>query len=148
MNAAPLRVLRQAAQSQFLILSKSWPARLTDLLMPSLVAFVPLILGRSVAGVEAGENFAQVARTPDFAGFLLIGGGTFLLVTRAFWGFGHWLRQEMREGTLEALYLTPAPLPAVLAGSAWPLSSIQPPSLSGPCWLGLFYSELFSRRTS
>src|SRR5689334_1412585 len=98
MTASLAPILLQATRSQLLILSKGWPARLTDLLMPSLIAFVPLILGSSVAGEAAGANFAQVARTPDFAGFLLIGGGTFLLVTRAFWGFGHWLRQEMREG--------------------------------------------------
>jgi ABC-2 type transport system permease protein len=118
MSASLLNILLQTTRSQLLILGKGWPARLTDLLMPSLVAFVPLILGRTVAGEEAGANFAQVAQTPDFAGFLLIGGGVFLLVTRAFWGFGHWLRQEMREGTLETLYLAPAPIALVLAGVA------------------------------
>jgi ABC-2 type transport system permease protein len=145
MNGAPLRILRQTALSQLLILSKSWPARLTDLLMPSLVAFVPLILGRSVAGAEAGANFAQIARTPDFAGFLLIGGGTFLLVTRAFWGFGHWLRQEMREGTLEALYLTPAPMPAVLAGVGLAFILYSAAILIGAMLVGAFLFRIVFR---
>ena len=76
--------------------------------MPSAIAFVPIILGRAIAGDEAGTYFTTYADTPNFAGFLLIGGGAFLLVTRALWGFGHWLRQEMQTGTLESLYLTPA----------------------------------------
>ncbi|MEW5961201.1 MAG: ABC transporter permease, partial [Chloroflexota bacterium] len=49
---------------------------------------------------------------------LLIGGGTFLLVTRALWGFGHWIRQEMQGGTLEILYLAPGSMAAILAGVA------------------------------
>jgi ABC-2 type transport system permease protein len=86
--------------------------------MPSAVALVPIILGRAVGGGEASLNFARYTQTANFAGFLLIGGGIFLLVTRALWGFGHWLRQEMRSGTLETLVLAPAPLAAVLAGVA------------------------------
>ena len=62
--------------------------------------------------------FTAYADTPNFAGFLLIGGGAFLLVTRALWGFGHWLRQEMQTGTLESLYLTPASMATILAGVA------------------------------
>ena len=112
------RVLFQSTRMQLLILSKSWAARLSDLLMPSAMALVPIILGRAVAGNEAGFNFAQHTQTANFAGFLLIGGGTFLLVTRAFWGFGHWIRQEMFGGTLEILYLAPASMAAILAGVA------------------------------
>jgi ABC-2 type transport system permease protein len=100
------------------LLAKSWGARLADLLMPSAVTFVPILLAGAVAGDEAGFNFAHYAHTPNFAGFLLIGGGAFLLVTRAFWGFGNWLRQEMQSGTLETLYLTSTPLASVLAGVA------------------------------
>ncbi len=112
------RVLLQTSRIQLLILSKSWAARLSDLLMPSAIALVPIILGRAVAGAEAGLNFAQHTQTANFAGFLLVGGGTFLLVTRAFWGFGHWIRQEMQSGTLEILCLTPASMAAILAGVA------------------------------
>lgn len=112
------RVFFQTTRIQLLRLLKSWPARLLDLLMPALVAFVPIILGRTIAGGEAGFNFAQYAHTPNFTGFLLIGGGTFLLVTRAFWGFGNWVRQEMQSGTLESLYLAPASMSVILAGVA------------------------------
>jgi ABC-type multidrug transport system permease subunit len=111
-------VLFQTTRIQLLILSKSWAARLSDLLMPSAIALVPIILGRAVAGDEAGLNFAQHTQTTNFAGFLLIGGGAFMLVTRAFWGFGHWVRQEMQGGTLEILYLAPASMAAILAGVA------------------------------
>ena len=113
-----VRVLLQTTRMQLLILSKTWAARLSDLLMPSAIALGPIILGRAVAGDEAGLNFAQHTQTTNFAGFLLIGGGTFLLVTRAFWGFGHWIRQEMQGGTLEILYLAPASMATILAGVA------------------------------
>lgn len=112
------RVVRRTAGVQLKLLGRAWPARLADLLMPSAIALVPVILGRAVAGEQAGVNFARYAATANFAGFLLIGGGCFLLVTRALWGFGGWLRQSMAAGTLESLYLSPAPMPAILAGVA------------------------------
>jgi ABC-type multidrug transport system permease subunit len=111
-----MTILFYAARIQLLLLAKNWPARLTDLLMPAAVALVPILLGQAVAGQAAGVNFTQSAQTANFAGFLLIGGGGFFLVTRALWGFGHWLRQEMQTGTLESLYLAPASLALVLAG--------------------------------
>ncbi|MBN1991223.1 MAG: ABC transporter permease [Anaerolineae bacterium] len=113
-----MRVLGQTTRVQLIRLSKTWAARLTDLLMPSAIAFVPIILGKAIAGDEAGFNFAQYAHTANYAGFLLIGGGAFILVIRSFWGFGHWLRQEMQGGTLESLYLTPASMAVILAGVA------------------------------
>ncbi len=112
------RVLLQTTRIQLIRLSRTWTARLTDLLMPSAVAFIPILLGRTIAGGEAGFQFAQYTTTANFAGFLLIGGGAFLLVTRAFWGFGHWLQQEMRSGVLENLYLAPASMATILAGVA------------------------------
>ncbi len=112
------RVLWATTRIQLLRLSKTWAARLTDLLMPSAVAFVPIILARALAGQEAGAYFVQYTDTANFAGFLLIGGGAFLLITRALWGFGHWLRQEMQAGTLESLYLTPTSMATILAGVA------------------------------
>jgi ABC-2 type transport system permease protein len=113
-----LPVLWQTTRIQLIRLSKTWTARLTDLLMPSAIAFVPVILGQTIAGEDAGIYFTAYAGMPNFAGFLLIGGGAFLLVTRALWGFGHWLRQETQTGTLESLYLTPASMATILAGVA------------------------------
>jgi len=118
MMSKSLPVLWQTTRIQLIRLSKTWAARLTDLMMPSAIAFVPIILGRAIAGDEAGAYFTTYADTSNFAGFLLIGGGAFLLVTRALWGFGHWLRQEMQTGTLESLYLTPASMATILAGVA------------------------------
>ncbi|MFN8455699.1 MAG: hypothetical protein U0401_13700 [Anaerolineae bacterium] len=118
LTPALIRALFQSTYSQLIILSKTWLARLIDLFMPAFVALVPILLGRTLAGDEAGFNFAQYAQTSNFAGFLLIGGGSFLLVTRALWGFGNWLKQEMQSGTLESLYLTSTPMPVILAGVA------------------------------
>jgi ABC-2 type transport system permease protein len=113
-----VRILFQSCRVQLKLLSRHWPARLSDLLMPAAVAFVPVLLAGAVAGGEAGLHFARQANTADFAGFLLIGGGGFVLVTRALWGYGNWIRQEMRSGTLESLYLSPAAMPPILAGTA------------------------------
>jgi ABC-2 type transport system permease protein len=113
-----LRILFQTTRTHLRLLVKSWGARLVDLFMPAAVAFVPILLAGAVAGDEAGFNFARYTGTANFAGFLLIGGGAFMLVTRALWGFGVWIRQEMQSGTLESLYLTPAPMPLILAGAA------------------------------
>jgi ABC-type polysaccharide/polyol phosphate export permease len=112
------QVLLQSCRVQLKLLGRHWPARLSDLLMPAAVAFVPVLLAGAVAGGEAGSYFARRASTADFAGFLLIGGGGFVLVTRALWGYGAWIRQEMRSGTLESLYLSPAAMPPILAGTA------------------------------
>jgi ABC-2 type transport system permease protein len=112
------RILLQTCRIHLILFSRSWAARLTDLLMPSAIAFVPVLLANAVAGGEAGFNFAQRTGAANFSGFLLIGGGGFVLVTRALWGYGNWIRQEMQSGTLESLYLTPASMKVILAGVA------------------------------
>ena len=112
------QVFWQAARVQLTVLGRTWPARLADLLMPAAVSLVPIVLGQALAGDKAAFNFARYAGTSNFAGFLLIGGGCFLLVTRALWGFGNWLRAEAQSGALESLYLSPAPMPVILAGVA------------------------------
>jgi len=113
-----MRILLQSCRVQLKLLSRHWPARLSDLLMPAAVAFVPVLLAGAVAGGEAGFYFSRRTNTANLAGFLLIGGGGFVLVTRALWGYGNWIRQEIRSGTLESLYLSPAAMPPILAGTA------------------------------
>lgn len=117
MSISPaIQVLLQTTRIQLKLLAKSWGARLIDLFMPAAVAFVPILLAQAVAGNQASFNFAQYTGVTNFAGFLLIGGGAFMLVTRALWGFGAWLRQEMQSGVLESLYLSSAAMPFILAG--------------------------------
>ncbi|MFQ5612277.1 MAG: ABC transporter permease [Anaerolineae bacterium] len=118
MASDPLRVLAVTAGLHLRLLLRQSGARLGDILMPSAVALAPILLGRVVGGTEAGAAFAGQVGSPDFAGFLLIGGGAFFLVTRSLWGLGSWLRDEAGRGTLESLYLTPAAKSAVLAGVA------------------------------
>jgi ABC-2 type transport system permease protein len=141
-TSRPIYVLFQTTRIQLILLSKTWTARLVDLLMPSAIAFVPILLGRTIAGDEAGFNFAQYTNTPNFAGFLLIGGGTFLLVTRAFWGFGNWLRQEMQGGTLESLYLTPTSMAVILAGVALAFILYSAVIFIGAMLLGAFLFQV------
>lgn len=117
-SAAALRVFMATAGVHLRLLLRRSGARLTDVLMPSAVALAPFLLGRAVGGSQAGLHFARQVGTADFAGFLLIGGGAFFLVTRSLWGFGSWLRDEASSGTLESLYLAPAAKSALLAGVA------------------------------
>ena len=53
------QVLLQSCRVQLKLLGRHWPARLSDLLMPAAVAFVPVLLAGAVAGGEAGSYFAR-----------------------------------------------------------------------------------------
>lgn len=137
-----IRIVGQAARVQLLLLLKSWPVRLSDLIMPLAVAFVPILLGKAIASDTAGANFTVYTNTTNFTGFLLIGGGGFMLVTRALWGLGHWLRQEMQTGTLESLYLTPASMAAILAGVALTFIVYSAVAFSGAMVVGAFLFQV------
>ena len=133
-----INIVWQTAYLQFRLLARAWPARMMDLFMPSVVVLIPVVLGRAVGGDEAGFNFVEYAHTADVAGFLLIGGGCFLLVTRSLWGFSNWLREEMRGGTLEGLYLSQAPMPVILLGVALALMSYSALVFIGAMVVGAF----------
>ncbi len=145
MSSAPSswQILLYTMRLQLRLLSRTWPARLADLLMPSAIALIPVLLGRMVGGEEAGFNFALYTGTANYAGFLLIGGGTFLLVTRAFWGFGNWLRQEMQSGVLETLYLTPTSMAVILAGVGLAFVLYSALIFIGAMLLGVFLFQAF-----
>jgi ABC-2 type transport system permease protein len=91
---------------------------LLDIMIPTIIAAIPILLGRAIAGPMAGENFRLNTGTDNFVAYLLIGSNIFMIVSGALWNFGFWLRREQQTGTLEALYLTPTSRWLILTGVA------------------------------
>lgn len=96
-----------------------YPGQLfTDMIIPLVIAAMPILLGRASAGPAAGANFFQNTGTANYVAYLLIGSSVFTMVALAFWHVAYWLRWEQEAGTLEAIYLTPTHRIWVAAGTA------------------------------
>jgi ABC-2 type transport system permease protein len=91
---------------------------LLDIMIPTAIAAIPILLGQAIAGPNAGELFRRNTGTANYVAYLLIGSNVFMIVSGALWNFGFWLRREQQTGTLEALYLAPASRWLVLSGVA------------------------------
>ena len=89
-----------------------------DIIIPTMIAAIPILLGQALAGPNAAENFQVNTGTANYVAYLLIGSNVFMMVSGALWNFGFWLRREQQTGTLEALYLAPASKGLILAGVA------------------------------
>ncbi len=87
-----------------------------DLALPVLIAFVPLLLGRSIGGAGAGAAFARNTGTERAFHFMLLGSVQFVLVGGALFNVGSWVRRELQAGTLEAVFTTPAQRIVIVAG--------------------------------
>lgn len=91
-----------------LINASRYPGELfLEIIIPTVLASMPILLGQAAAGADAAANFAANTGTSNYVAYLLIGSNVFVLVTRAFWDIAYWLRFEQETGTLEAIYLTP-----------------------------------------
>jgi ABC-2 type transport system permease protein len=91
---------------------------LLEILIPTTIAAIPILLGRAAAGADAAENFRLNTGTDNYVAYLLIGSNVFMIVSNALWNFGFWLRREQQTGTLEALYLAPTRRWLILSGVA------------------------------
>ena len=89
-----------------------------DIIIPTMIAAIPILLGQALAGPNAAENFQVNTGTANYVAYLLIGSNVFMMVSGALWNFGFWLRREQQTGTLEALYLAPASKGLILSGVA------------------------------
>ena len=89
-----------------------------DIIIPTMIAAIPILLGQALAGPNAAENFQVNTGTANYVAYLLIGSNVFMMVSGALWNFGFWLRREQQTGTLEALYLAPASKGLILTGVA------------------------------
>lgn len=91
---------------------------LFDILMPTVLAAVPILMGRAIAGDDAAANFLKSTGTANYVAYMVIGANIFMIVSNSLWIFGFWLRNEMQTGTLESLYLTPVSRAVLLEGIA------------------------------
>lgn len=89
-----------------------------DMLIPTVLAAVPILAGRAIAGEDAAANFLENTGTANYVAYMVVGANVFMVVSNSLWIFGFWLRNEMQTGTLESLYLTPASKGVLLGGIA------------------------------
>lgn len=109
------------AETRLRLLSMSrYPGQLAmEMIIPTIFAAMPILLGRATAGADAGANFAANTGTTNYVAYLLIGSSVFTLVSGAFWHIAYWLRFEQETGTLEAIYLTPTSSLTLASGVAF-----------------------------
>jgi len=106
-----------ATRARLLIISR-YPGQLfTDILVPIVLAAMPILLGRSTGGDAAAQTFAQNTGTTNYVGYMMIGSSVFGIVSMSFWHIANWLRWEMETGTIESLYMTPTNRPWIAGGT-------------------------------
>lgn len=111
-------VVRGVAVARLHMMSRYRGWFLLDIMIPTMIAAVPILLGQAMAGPSAAENFRLNTGTDNYVAYLLIGSNVFMIVSGALWNFGFWLRREQQTGTLEALYLAPTSRWLILCGVA------------------------------
>jgi ABC-2 type transport system permease protein len=113
-----LRLIWSVVTMRFRIMSRYPGWRLLDIIMPTFIAAMPILLGQAVGGgaAQAAANFQQNTGTANYVAYLLIGSNVFMMVSGTMWNVGYWLRREQETGTLEALYLAPTGRGAILLG--------------------------------
>lgn len=89
-----------------------------DMIIPTMLAAIPILLGRAIAGEDAAANFLLNTGTANYVAYMVIGANVFMIVSNSLWIFGFWLRSEMQMGTLESLYLAPVSKGVLLSGIA------------------------------
>ncbi len=117
-----LKMSAEAVKSVFLcrlrIVSRYRGWFLFDMLIPTVIAAIPILLGRAISGENAAARFLENTGTANYVAYMVIGANVFMIVSNSLWIFGFWLRNEMQTGTLESLYLSPVTKLTLLAGIA------------------------------
>jgi ABC-2 type transport system permease protein len=100
------------------IMSRYPGGNLLDIVIPTFIAALPILLGQAVGGgaAQAAANFQQNTGTANYVVYLLIGSNVFMIVSGTMWNVGYWMRREQETGTLEALYLAPTGRGSILLG--------------------------------
>lgn len=113
-----LALVGAVAATQFRLRTRYRLWFLLDLVIPTVTAAVPILLGRATGGLNAATNFAQNTGTSNYVLYILIGSNVFTMMSTALWNMGFWMRREAQTGTLEALYLAPTTRFLIIAGIA------------------------------
>ncbi|MGE5263608.1 MAG: ABC transporter permease [Acidobacteriota bacterium] len=113
-----LELVWQVALMRFRVMSRYPGGRLFDIVMPTFIAAMPILLGQAIGGgaSQAAANFERNTGTANYVAYLLIGSNVFMMVSGTLWNVGYWLRREQETGTLEALYLAPTGRGSILLG--------------------------------
>ena len=113
---ARYEVVRTVFLARVRIISRYKGAIFMEALLPIVFAAMPVLLGTTVAGPNAGTIFQERVGTSNYRLYMLIGASTFTVVSLMLWLIGYWVRREQETGTLESLYLAPARRLWVLTG--------------------------------
>ncbi|MBI4788028.1 MAG: ABC transporter permease [Chloroflexi bacterium] len=113
-----LQLIWHVALMRFRIMSRYPGFRVFDIIMPTFIAAMPILLGQGIGGsaAQAAANFERNTGTANYIAYLLIGSNVFMMVSGTLWNVGYWLRREQETGTLEALYLAPTGRGSILTG--------------------------------
>jgi len=96
-----------------------YPGQLvTDMIVPIVLAAMPILLGRAGGAANAEAVFKANTGTSNYVAYMLIGSSAFSIVSNAFWHMAYWLRREQELGTLETLYQVPTHRIWIAAGTA------------------------------
>ncbi len=81
--------------------------------------FIPFILqGQALVGGLSSQAFAQIAGTPEFIPFVVIGSVLNSYVLSSLYGIGESIRREAYQGTLDYLLASPCNKAYILIGKA------------------------------
>jgi len=81
--------------------------------------FIPLVFqGYALVGSRFSNSFMQLAGNADYITFNILGSALYSYVASSLWGMGLSLRREQWQGTLEAIFISPASKFSILLGKA------------------------------
>ncbi|UCE14228.1 MAG: ABC transporter permease [Candidatus Heimdallarchaeota archaeon] len=103
------------------ILSRYKGSLILDIIIPTLFASIPILLGQAFAGsiAAASTNFQEnTGLRANYVVWIIIGANVFGTVMESLWMFGLFVRREQMLGTLEAIVQTPAHKLSILGGLA------------------------------
>lgn len=117
-NRDNLSAMLASTRVRLLIITRYKGSALMDILIPIVLAMLPILLGRATGGEEAAKVFAANTGTENYVAYMMIGSSVFTIVSMAFWHIANWLRWEMQSGTIESIYLTPTHRIWIAGGTA------------------------------
>jgi ABC-2 type transport system permease protein len=105
-----------STQKRLINISRYKGQLVTDLIIPIVLAAMPIFLGQATGGAGAAAQFEANTGTSNYIGYMMLGSSVFTIVSYALWHVAYWLRYEMETGTIEAIYLAPANTGWMVAG--------------------------------
>jgi len=117
-NRSNFSAMLASTKARVLIITRYKGSALMDILIPIVLAMMPILLGRATGGDQVEEIFAANTGTQNYVAYMMIGASVFTIVSMAFWHIANWLRWEMQSGTIESIYLTPTHRVWIAGGTA------------------------------